>query len=525
LSRAWEPSHRTAVAARQEGNGATLVVGLDGTPSDLDPHSQYNYRDAVVINAIYDNLIVLKGSATDEFEGRLAESWEPNDDLSVWTFTVRPGVAFQDGTPCDSAAVKASFERLLAMNRGAVNVFSRFISDPAQMSTPDATTIVFDCGRPQPLFPSALASSYAVQIVNAKAAMDHEVDGDFGNGWLQANADGTGSGPYRLASYEVGQEVILERNDDYWRGWEGNHFDRVIIRVVEEVETMRQLVEAGEVDIVDRLSVSVDAIDELMQVPTLTVDVSDSTEVEYYTMTVAGPLASPEARQAMCYAFPYDEVVNGLFQGYASRANSLIAPLVRGYQENGFFFETDLDKAKELLAAAGVEDGTELSVWMGAGVATTAAQLFQANLQQIGITLNIEQVDQAGFAGMFYGDTPAEERPNFISWSWWPDYNDALNVLIPTISCDSWGSKGANGGFYCNDEVDALLLDAQNAATFEEYEEALDQIQTIITQEDVPCLITVQPKWTTVMQGNIEGFVFNPINLGTYDFWGMGRSM
>ena len=120
---------------------------------------------------------------------------------------------------------------------------------------------------------------------------------------------------------------------------------------------MRQLVEAGDVDIMDRFSVEYEAIDELQQVPTLTVDLSDSTEVEYYTMTEAGPLASPEARQAMCYAFPYQEVIDGVYQGYASRANSLIAPSVLGYQEDGFFFETDLDQARELLAAAGVAGG------------------------------------------------------------------------------------------------------------------------------------------------------------------------
>ena len=79
--------------------------------------------------------------------------------------------------------------------------------------------------------------------------------------------------------------------------------------------------------------------------------------MNYYSMTEAGPLASPEARQAMCYAFPYQEVIDGYIHGYASRANSLVAPSVRGYQENGFFFETDLDKAKELLAAAGYSGG------------------------------------------------------------------------------------------------------------------------------------------------------------------------
>ena len=78
-------------------------------------------------------------------------------------------------------------------------------------------------------------------------------------------------------------------------------------------------------------------------------------------MTEGGPLASPEARQAMCYAFPYQEVIDGVFKGYARGPTASSRPQVLGYPENGFFFETDLDKAKELLAAAGVPEGTELT--------------------------------------------------------------------------------------------------------------------------------------------------------------------
>jgi peptide/nickel transport system substrate-binding protein len=500
------PSRVRAAVARQEGNDTTLIVGLDGSPSDLDPHSQYDYRSTMVVRAIYEGLVGLKESATDEFEGLVAESWEANDDQSVWTFTIRPDLSFQDGSPCDSAAVKASYERMLGMNQGAVAVFSRFIADPAQMTTPDAATIVFDCGTPQPLFLTALSSTYGPQIVNAKVAMEHEEDGDFGNAWMRLNAEGTGTGGWRLVSFEPGQEAILERNENYWRGWEGNHFERVIVRVVPEFATMRQLVEAGDVDVMDRFIIDFDAIDELQQVPTLTVDLSDSTEVAYYTMTEAGPLASPEARQAMCYAFPYQEVIDGVFNGYASRANSLVAPSVRGYQENGFFFETDLDKAKDLLAAAGIPEGTELKMTTNTPPSDQIPQLFQANLAKIGINLTIESVDQVTFTSIFYGDTPAEERPNFLSWGWWPDYNDAWNVLYPTTSCDSWGSLGSNGGFYCNEEVDKLLAEAKDASTLESYEDVLDKVQTIITKDDVPVIAYAQPKWPTVLQANIERF-------------------
>src|SRR3954454_10373576 len=166
-----EPSRVGAAVARQEGNGTTLILGLDASPTDLDPQSQYDYRSTVVIRNIYEGLVGLVGSATDEFEGLVAESWEANEDQSVWTFKIRPGLTFHDGSPCDSAAVKASYERLLAMGRGAVNVVHRFVSDPAMIETPDPQTVVFNLGAPQPLFLSAMAATYGPQILNAKAVM------------------------------------------------------------------------------------------------------------------------------------------------------------------------------------------------------------------------------------------------------------------------------------------------------------------------------------------------------------------
>ena len=161
-----------------------------------------------------------------------------------------------------------------------------------------------------------MAATYGPQIVNAKVAMEHEEEGDFGNAWLQLNAEGTGTGGWKLVSFEPGQEVILERNENYWRGWEGNHFERIIIRVVEEVATMRQLVEAGDVDIMDRFSVDYEWIDEFQQNPdaqrrSLATAPRSSTS----SMTVGRPLASPEARQAMCYAYPYQEVIDGVYMG------------------------------------------------------------------------------------------------------------------------------------------------------------------------------------------------------------------
>ena len=105
-------------AMRLQADPTTLTIGLDGSPSDIDPHSQYDYRSTLAVRGPYEGLIGLKGGATDEYEGLLAERWESNADQSVWTFHVREGVTFQDGSPCDAEAVRASYERLLTLNKG-----------------------------------------------------------------------------------------------------------------------------------------------------------------------------------------------------------------------------------------------------------------------------------------------------------------------------------------------------------------------------------------------------------------------
>ncbi len=505
---------------RAQGEESILTVASYGSPVDLDPHSAAEDRSALAIRGAYEQLIALKGETTDEYEGLIAERWEANDDQSVWTFHLREGVTFQDGSPCDAETVRASYERLLTLDKGAVNVIARFAPDPKQITALDARTVVFDLGKPQPLFETAIAATLGVQIVNVQVAREHEEDGDWGNAWMQLNAEGTGTGPYRIVEFEPGDRVVMERYDDYWGGWDGPHFDHIIVRVVEEAESRRQLIERGEIDIVDRFGVTYEALPELEQNPDLTVDRSTSTEVEYFTLTEAGPLATPEARQAMCWAFPYDEVLEGVYKGYAKQGVGPVAETVRGFAPETFTYTTDLAKAKELFARAGVAEGTELT-FLGSGA---IPELYQASLAEIGILLTIEEVDTTTFTATFYGDAPAEERPHVMGWSWWPDYNDAWNQLYPIVSCESWGSKGGNGGFYCNERVDELLAQAKDAPDLEEYTTALAEAQQILSRDDPSGIYFAQPEWTTVLRKDVEGFVFNPINLGTYDLHALHRA-
>jgi peptide/nickel transport system substrate-binding protein len=332
-----------------------------------------------------------------------------------------------------------------------------------------------------------------------------------------------GTGPYRITQFEPDQLLTMERNDGYWRGWAGDHIDRIVVRVVPEPVTQRQLIERGEVDIVDNLTP--EAAEASAANPDLTIDRQYSNQVNYVILTAAGPLKSPAARQAMCYAFPYNEVINGVYKGFGKRAVGPVAELCRGFAPGTFVYPTDLAKAKELFAQAGVAPGTELTLMMQSDAVAMAAamQLFQANLAQIGIKLTIQQVDYATFTSILFRDVDPEEQPNVMPWGWWPSYNDAWDHLQAQVLCDAAGSLGTNAGYYCNPKIDQLMQQARDAVDPAAYQQAMAETQQILSRDDPPAIYYIQPQWVTVLRKDIAGFVFNPVYVGTFDWYALGR--
>jgi peptide/nickel transport system substrate-binding protein len=264
------PPRTIDAVARRQDSLAPFTLATNRTPSDLDPHSAYDAGSGVALQGPFEGLIRLKPGSTDEYVPLLAESWTANDDRSIWTFRLRDGVTFHDGTTLDAESARSSFERLFSLGLAPSSVLGRFIADPAQISAPDARTVVFDLGRPQPLFEAAMASAYGTAIVNVAALRQHEVDGDWGQAWAQTNSEGLGTGPYQVAAFDIESGVVLERHDDYWRNGEGAYFDRIVIRVVVEPETRRALLESGEADLATTMPLG--TIRELQRHPDLVVD-------------------------------------------------------------------------------------------------------------------------------------------------------------------------------------------------------------------------------------------------------------
>lgn len=508
-------------SALQESSGNLIILLTSGT-EDIDPHYTYSEIASAVALGVYEMLIILKGDTTDEFDPMLAESWDVSEDQTTYTFTLYPDVQFQDGTPANAQAVKDSYTRWIEMGGSPVNVITRFVDSPDRMEVVDDITLRFNLDRPQPLFLSAMASSYGPMVISPTAIAENATEEDpFAHEWAKAFA--IGSGPYALESNSVSEGIVLTRFEGYHRGWEGNHFDSVIFRVVPEDATRRQLLERGEADAATD-NVTMDALEAMRANPEVQVVEYPSTAVTWDIMN-APRLLTAEVRQGFSYAFPYDEVVEAVYRGTINRTGP-ISDNIRGYDPDVFLYQTDLERAKELILSGGFQEGDTFEYMVDANEETkqTVAQLFQANVQAMGFNLELISVDYATIESTVYGDAPPEERPHFIGgWGWWPDYNDPWNQLWPNFTEANVGNGGSNGGAWINARFEEIMAEAANFETEEQLNELMKEAQNILTEQDPPAIYYGQRILFTVLGKDIRGFAPNPLYLDAYNMYTMYR--
>ncbi len=506
----------------QEASSGNLVVLLTSGTEDIDPHYTYSEIASMIALGVYEMLLILKGDSTDEFEPMLAESWEVSEDQATYTFKLYPDVMFQDGTPANAQAVKDSYTRWMEMGGSPVNVITRFVDSPDRMEVVDDTTLRFNLSSPQPLFLSAMASSYGPMVISPTAIAENATDEDpYAHEWAKQFA--VGSGPYLLESNSVSEGMVLKKFDNYHRGWEGNHFDGIIIRVVPEDATRRQLLERGEADAASE-NLTIDALEAMRSNPDVQVVEYPSTLVTWDIMN-APRLLTPEVRQGFSYAFPYDDVMNVVFRGMLQRSGP-IPDNVRGFDPNVFLYQTDLEKAKELILSGGFKEGDVFEYMVNANEETdqTVAQLFQANVQAMGFDLELISVDYATIESSIYGDAPPEERPHFFGgWGWWPDYNDPWNQLWPNFTEANVGGGGSNGGAWVNPRFEEIMAEAEHFESDEQLAELMIEAQKILTELDPPAIYYGQRISYAVLGKDIRGFVPNPLYITAYNFYGMSR--
>ena len=512
-------------AVRRQEAPARLTVLYNHNQFDFDPHAVVG-DSSLLLLGVYEMLLQLKGDSPEAFAPMLADAWEANADRSSFTFHLSPGAAFHDGSPCDAAAVKASFARFLGMAAPSVYIVSRFVEDPEQIVVLGDHTVRFDLDGAQPLFLAAMASPFGAFVVNPRLVEAHRTaDDPWAHAWFSRNSAGAGTGPYVVADDRPGDQTVLRRFAGYHRAWSADRFGEVVIRVVKTEATRRQLLERGDADIVTRLLRPED-VAALASRPELRVATYDSFDVGWIVMN-APKLRTPDVRRGFSYAFPYEEVVAGVEGGRRKRTGPIPAGM-RGYDPEVFLYPTDLEQARSLILSGGFEEGDHFDfVYLADSEnARAIAQLFQANLQAIGFSLDVVEVDQGALFDIGFGELPADERPAFLgSWGWYPDYNDSWVHLAPCFrrSYVEGGAGAANPGLWANERFEQLMAEAEVATDETRLDELMREAQRILTEQDPPCIYLGQQLYETVHAADVAGFEGNPVYLNFYRFHQLRR--
>jgi len=494
----------------------TLIVAYNEAPVDLDPATSYDGQAAAILRGEYESLVTLKGASTTDVIGALATSWTSSADHRIYTFHLRHGVTFHDGTPFTAAAVLASYTRELRLNQGPAFIIGQFFG-PKGIRVVDAYTVQFTLTSPSTIFLQALTAQWGTRIISPKAIAAHPKDL---HTWLQSHEDGTG--PYILSSMVPGQTYTLVKYPKYWGGWSGSHLSTVIVRIVTADATRRELVGRGDADIAVGLTTS-DMV-ELAKNPA--VDAAQRYDARNLSLVMDeyGPLASTAARQAMLYAFDYNAFIKDLLHGYGMQAQGPMPRTMADHDNSLMLYPTDLAKAKSLLAKAGVAPGTKMTLWYQSEdeITKDAAEVMQAQLAQIGINLSIQAVESTTLTGTYYSNKPASQRPNFIAWYWYPDYNDAGDWLYPQYDSTQVAGAGSNGGYYKNPTVDRLLTEAAATTDAAKRSALYKKAQEVLVADPAAVWLADLPE-TNAVRRSLHGYLLNPAYTDTFDYYSLSK--
>jgi len=511
---------QSGVAPALNRDPGTLVVAMDAFTSDFDPASYFLLSDIVPNFGIYDSLMRMSGNSATETKPWLAQKISTNADKSVWTFTLRPNVKYSDGTAFDGNALKAAYSRTITAQLGAGSTLSSFITDPAkQIVVKDPGTVIMDLGTSVPRFDLLLASQYGTGIVNPNVKTQGK---DQGHTYLQSHSAGTGA--YMVQSVSPGDQIVMTRNPNYWGGWNGSHFKKIIIRQVPENSSRRQGMESGDFDIA--FPSTPQDTQALRSTPGITVGNQKVLGMDYVILGQYGPLASPQARQAVNLLFPIDQYVSSVMKGTIARPRSVLADQVL-YAAPGTYSPTvNVAKAKSLLQQAGVAPGTQLTYEFYTGQGDQAGLLLQSQLQLVGLKVKIVEKAYPAFVDDISKFKPVAQRPDMAYWFWWPEYNNPSDFAFPILSSDATPKQGLfNGGYYENTSVnDAINKGFTDPSNSKLLTQLWRQAQTVMGKEDPPWIPLGQIIDTSYLRSDLKGYVANPVYVQSYDFYALSRA-
>lgn len=451
-----------------------LVAAIAGEPDQLDPHKTTAYFSFEVLENVFDTLV--EPDADLEMRPALAESWEVSPDQLSWTFHLRPGVTFHDGSPFTADDVVFSYRRIIDEQLANADKFSA-VDDVRAV---DPLTVVIRVKHPTPNLLTNIGGFKGMAIVARRNVETGQVA-----------THPIGTGPFAFVSQKSGDSITLRANPSYWGG--APNLPGVAFRFISEPSTALSALQAGEVDWTD--AIPPQRVAQLRDDDSLHLAVTASNDYWYLALNEAHePWDDVRARQAVAYAIDRAAIVQATSYGTAT-ANQLAIPQGNPWYVGYDRYRFDPDTAGRLLDEAGVGDvDLDMLVTSEYPETVTAAQVIADNLAPLGITVNIRTVDFA---------TWLDEQNNghfdmlMMGWLGNIDPDDFYYAQHHTDGT-------SNAQKFSNPAVDRLLdagrIETDRRARFEDYRRAA----TIIADE-VSYLYLYNPSviqaWATDLTG------------------------
>ncbi|ANT63375.1 peptide ABC transporter substrate-binding protein (plasmid) [Salipiger sp. CCB-MM3] len=490
----------TLTGAQAQTPPGVLIVGQIAEPKSLDPAAVTAVNDFRILMNVYDGLVRYK-DGTLEVEPALATDWTISEDGTEYTFTLREGVSFHDGTPFNAEAVKFNFDRMLDESHPFHDTgpfpLAFFFSSVESIEAVDDLTVKFTLSEPYAPFLSNLA--YPTGLLVSPAAVE-QYGADFGR-------NPSGTGPFKFAEWRSNEAVVIEANPDHWDG--APALQAVVFRPITDANTRTAEMLAGGIDLM--VEVPPVALSEF-QGEAYTLHEQAGPHVWFLILNAKeGPFADKRVRQAANYAINKEALVNDVLEGTAEVAAGPTPPAFAwAYNDDLEPYPYDPEKAKELLAEAGAERA-ELTFYVtegGSGMLDPIAMgtAIQADLNAVGFDTKIETYEWNTFLGEV--NPGLEGKADMAEMAWMTNDPDTLPFLA--LRSDAWPDKGGfNSGYYSNPEVDELLEAARVATDQGERAELYKQMQTIV-QEDAPWVFVANWKQNAVTSERVENFTLQP---------------
>jgi peptide/nickel transport system substrate-binding protein len=405
-----------------------------------------------------------------ELEPRIAESWEPNDDGSEWTFKIRQDVKFHNGATLVADDVVQTFEKLINPKGGSANAQSALggVLSPGNTEAPDDATVVFHLDAPNGNFPT-LVSSANYNAIIIPADLD---PADWGKTF-------EGTGPFKLQKFTAKQGATFVRNDAYW-GDKANP-DSMELRFYDEEAPMVLALQGGEVDFVEHFSVSGGKA--LLSDPNVQViAIRTATHRQIHMRTDKDPFTDKRVRQAVALSIDRPALVDGLWEGKADLGNdSPFAPVYPSTDTTVAQRAQDIEQAKQLLSDAGASNiSVDLETWNGFEI-PDLAQLVKQNAAEIGVTLNLKITD----AATYYGDGVFGKSRWLDSTMGITDYGHrpVPNVYLTAALSGNPKIGVWNSAHFKNDQYDSLVTQYVAALDLDSQKGLAKQIQELLLDE------------------------------------------